>query len=58
MRKAVQEFLEKYIRLVDEEAWREFWHSVRKDVLEDYEIRELLQILDSCGIDSKKDWLF
>lgn len=58
MRKAVQEFLEKYIRLVDEEAWREFWHSVRKEVLEDYEIRELLQVLDSCGIDSQKDWLF
>lgn len=58
MRKAVQEFLEKYIRLIDEEAWREFWHSVRREVLEDYEIRELLQVLDSCGIDSQKDWLF
>ena len=58
MRKAVQEFLEKYIRLIDEEAWREFWHSVRKAVLEDYEIRELLQVLGSCGIDSQKDWLF
>lgn len=58
MRKAVQEFLEKYIRLVDENTWREFWHNVRKEVLENYEIRELLQVLDSCSIDSQKDWLF